>query len=71
MAVQMDHGVTSGMTYNYLYFVIILDPPPQEEAQPHLHTMQCMYSHVSLRHMCDLVPASTQDDKAPLSRYSS
>ena len=40
------HGVTSRMTDNYLYLIIILKSPPKEEHKPHLHNIQCMYRHV-------------------------
>ena len=53
---QTDHGVTSRMTDNYLYLIMILKSPPKEDPQPHLHSMRCVYRHVSLRSMCNLIP---------------
>lgn len=36
---QMDHGVTSGMTNNYLYLIIVLKSLPKMEHKPHLHNI--------------------------------
>ena len=69
-SVQMDHEVSSRMTHNYLYLIIILKSPPKEEHKPHLHNIQCMYSHV-LKHMYGLLVASTHSPKPSLSKYSS
>lgn len=51
---QMDHGVT----HNDLCLIIMLKSLPKQEHKPHLHNMQSMYKHVSLRRMHDLLPTS-------------
>ena len=62
----MDHGVTSGMTYNHLHRSIILKSPLMEKHRLHLHNIQCVYWHVSLRHMRNLMPAFTNNDSFPI-----
>lgn len=59
----LDRGVTFGMTYSHLYLIILLKSLPQT----HLHNIQYVYCHVSLRRMHGLIPASTEDDMASLS----
>ena len=71
MLVQINHRVTSGKTSNYLYLIIIIKSPPKEEHTVHLPNIHCMYRHVALRCMCDLMPTSIYHDKASLSEYSS
>lgn len=67
----MDHGVTTGITGTYLFLIIILNSLPKEKHKPHLHTIERMYRHVSLRHMGGLKTTSTYNDKASLPLYSS
>ena len=71
----MDHGVTHGVqeTNSYLYLNEIVKSPLKADHKHHLQNMQCMYSHVSLRHMSKLMPVGTftYNDKVPLSKYSS
>lgn len=47
-----------GMTYNHLYFIIILRSLPKDESQPPLYNIH-LSRHVSVRHMCDFMRTST------------
>lgn len=74
MPLQMNYGVTPRITDDYIYLVIILKTLLKEEYKPHLHDIKCVYRHVTLRHIHDLMQCmtfSTNDDKALLSKYSS
>ena len=68
--VEMGYGPTHGVTANH-HLIIILKALPNQEHQPHLHNMQPMQRHVSVRLMCGLKPTSTCDSKAPLPKYPS
>lgn len=57
------------MISNYLDLIIILKSLPKEEHKPHLHNIQCVDRHVSIRYMHDLLP--TYSDRSSLSKYSS
>ena len=63
--------MTSRMTNNCLYLIIMLKSQPKEEHKPHSQNIQCVQSHVSLRRMWDLWPSSPYSDKASLSKNSS
>lgn len=61
LSVQKHHGVTYVVTDNYLH-LIILKSLPKEGHKPHLPNIQYMYRHISLKHMCDLMPTSVCDE---------
>ena len=62
MLIHMDYGVTSRMTCNYLYLVIILKSSCTEEHSMlcTVHNVQCMCRHVSLGCMDGLIHTMTK-----------
>ena len=71
MTLQTDLGMSSRMSDNYVYLIIILKPLPKLEHQSHSHNTHCVYMQVSLRHVCDLMPTSMSHDQASPPKYSS
>lgn len=68
--VQTDHGVTSGMTNNYLYLILALKSPPKEDHKPHLHNTMHVQAPLLKVHVRPDARLDTYDDKASLSKYS-
>ena len=63
--------MTHGAADSYPHLITTFHPPSKEEPKPHFYNTQRVRTRkVSLRPVCDRVPASTRDDEAPLSEYS-
>lgn len=62
MPERMDCGVTHEMTCSYLYLIIILKSPPEEEHEPRLDNIRA--------HTGKLPAATHQDKDSPFSIFS-
>lgn len=69
----LTHIITDGLwsDWCYLFLFIIQKSPFKEERKPHWHNVQHINRHAFLRHIHNLIPASTHNDKTFLSEYSS